>query len=141
MIAVTISDFPHRPDSADGLLCFAATSAGESVSEPAVVYAFAVMCLRLQTQQIHPRQQQKSKGNSLKQYALLGKVNLQVDGKMGKGKLLLEVRMLKLADEQARLRAAVEKEQEEVQGLSDRNYRKFVRNCLRQRIEIIKQVS
>ena len=105
------------------------------------MYAFAVMCLRLQTQQIHPRQQQKSKGNSLKQYALLGKVNLQVDGKMGKGKLLLEVRMLKLADEQARLRAAVEKEQEEVQGLSDRNYRKFVRNCLRQRIEIIKQVS
>lgn len=70
-----------------------------------------------------------------------GKVNLQVDGKMGKGKLLLELRMLKLADEQARLRAAVEKEQEDVQGLSERNYRKFVRNCLRQRIEAIKQVS
>ncbi len=83
----------------------------------------------------------ESKGNSLKQCTLLGKVNVQVDGKKGKGKLLLELRMLKLADEQARLRAAVEKEQEEVQGLSDRNYRKFVRNCLRQRIEIIKQVS
>ena len=60
---------------------------------------------------------------------------------MGKGKLLLELRMLNLADEQARLRAAVEREQEDVQGLSERNYRKFVRNCLRQRIEIIKQVS
>lgn len=65
----------------------------------------------------------------------------QVDGKLGKGKLLLELRMLKLADEQGRLRAAVEREQEDVQGLSERNYRKFVRNCLRQRIEIIKQVS
>lgn len=64
----------------------------------------------------------------------------QVDGKMGKGKLLLELRMLRLADMQAKLRAAVEKEQEDVQVMSDRNYRKFVRNCLRQRIEIIKQV-
>ncbi|KAL3163170.1 hypothetical protein ABBQ32_009578 [Trebouxia sp. C0010 RCD-2024] len=63
----------------------------------------------------------------------------QVDGKMGKGKLLLELRMLRLADVQAKLRAAVEKEQEDVQVMSDRNYRKFVRNCLRQRIEIIKQ--
>ncbi len=141
MIAVTISDLSHRPDSADCLLCFAAISAGESVGESAVVYAFAVMCMRLRTQQSHARQQQKPEGNSLKQCTLFGKVNLQVDGKMGKGKLLLELRMLKLADEQARLRAAVEKEQEEVQGLSDRNYRKFVRNCLRQRIEIIKQVS
>lgn len=60
---------------------------------------------------------------------------------MGKGKLLLELRMLRLADEQAKLRAAVEKEQEDVQVMSERNYRKFVRNCLRQRIEIIKQVS
>lgn len=59
---------------------------------------------------------------------------------MGKGKLLLELRMLRLADEQAKLRAAVEKEQEDVQVMSERNYRKFVRNCLRQRIEIIKQV-
>ena len=65
---------------------------------------------------------------------------LQTNGKMGKGKLLLELRMLRLADEQARLRAAVEKEQEDVQGMSERNYRKFVRNCLRQRIEIFKQV-
>ena len=48
--------------------------------------------------------------------------------------------MLRLADEQAKLRAAVEKEQEDVQVMSERNYRKFVRNCLRQRIEIIKQV-
>jgi len=111
------------------------------IGESAAVYAFAVMCMRLQTQQISARQQQKSEGNSLKQRTLFGKVKLQVDGKRGKGKLLLELRMLKLADEQARLRAAVEKEQEEVQGLSDRNYRKFVRNCLRQRIEIIKQVS
>lgn len=59
---------------------------------------------------------------------------------MGKGKLLLELRMLKLADEQTKLRAAVEKEQEDVQLMNERNYRKFVRNCLRQRIEIIKQV-
>lgn len=59
---------------------------------------------------------------------------------MGKGKLLLELRMLRWADEQAKLRAAVEKEQEDVQVMSERNYRKFVRNCLRQRIEIIKQV-
>ena len=65
----------------------------------------------------------------------------QVNGKPGKGKLMLELRMLKLADAQARLRTAVEKEQEEVQNLSDRNYRKFVRNCLRQRIESIKQVK
>ena len=65
----------------------------------------------------------------------------QVDGKAGKGKLLLELRMLKLADEQARVRAMIEKEQEDVQGLSERNYRKFVRNCIRQRIEFIKQVS
>lgn len=48
--------------------------------------------------------------------------------------------MLRLADEQAKLRAAVEKEQEDVNIMSERNYRKFVRNCLRQRIEIIKQV-
>ena len=59
---------------------------------------------------------------------------------MGKGKLLLELRMLKLADEQTKLRAAVEKEEEDVQLMNERNYRKFVRNCLRQRIEIIKQV-
>ena len=48
--------------------------------------------------------------------------------------------MLKLADEQARVRAMIEKEQEDVQGLNERNYRKFVRNCIRQRIEFIKQV-
>ena len=65
---------------------------------------------------------------------------VQINGKMGKGKLLLELRMLRLADEQAKLRAAVEKEQEDVNIMSERNYRKFVRNCLRQRIEIIKQV-
>lgn len=64
----------------------------------------------------------------------------QINGKMGKGKLLLELRMLRLADEQAKLRAAVEKEQEDVNIMSERNYRKFVRNCLRQRIETIKQV-
>ena len=58
MIAVTISDLAHMPDSADCLLCFAAISAGESVGESAVVYAFAVICMRLQTQQIHARQQQ-----------------------------------------------------------------------------------
>lgn len=60
---------------------------------------------------------------------------------MGKGGLLLELRMLRLADHQAVVRATIEKEQEEIQGMSDRNYRKFARNCLRQRIEIIKQVS
>lgn len=65
----------------------------------------------------------------------------QVDGKMGKGGLLLELRMLRLADHQAAVRAKIEKEQEEIQGMSERNYRKFARNCLRQRIEIIKQVS
>ena len=65
---------------------------------------------------------------------------VQVNGTMYKGKLLLELRMLRLADGQERLRATVEKEQEDVQGMSERNYRKFVRNCLRQRIEIIKQV-
>lgn len=72
--------------------------------------------------------------------AWLTHIALQINGRMGKGKLLLELRMLKMADEQARLRAAVEKEQEDVQVMSERNYRKFVRNCLRQRIEIIKQV-
>ena len=65
----------------------------------------------------------------------------QVDGKMGKGGLLLGLRMLRLADHQAAVRAKIEKEQEEIQGMSERNYRKFARNCLRQRIEIIKQVS
>lgn len=54
---------------------------------------------------------------------------------------MLELRMLRLADHQAAVRATIEKEQEEIQGMSDRNYRKFARNCLRQRIEIIKQVS
>ena len=59
---------------------------------------------------------------------------------MGKGGLLLELRMLRLAGHQAAVRALIEKEQEEIQGMSERNYRKFARNCLRQRIEIIKQV-
>ena len=35
-----------------------------------VVHAFAVMCMRLQTQKIHARQQQKSEGNGLKQCTL-----------------------------------------------------------------------
>ena len=64
----------------------------------------------------------------------------QVDGKKGKGSLLLELRMLRLADHQAATRAAIEKEQEEIQAMSERNYRKFARNCLRQRVEFIKQV-
>ena len=59
---------------------------------------------------------------------------------MGKGGLLLELRMLRLSDHQAVVRALIEKEQEDIQGMSERNYRKFARNCLRQRIEIIKQV-
>ena len=66
--------------------------------------------------------------------------HFQVDGKMGKGGLLLELRMLRLSDQQAVVRALIEKEQEDIQGMSERNYRKFARNCLRQRIEIIKQV-
>lgn len=64
----------------------------------------------------------------------------QVDGKKGKGSLLLELRMLRLADHQAATRAVIDKEQEEIQGMSERNYRKFARNCLRQRVEFIKQV-
>ena len=53
---------------------------------------------------------------------------------------MLELRRLRMAGAQAALRAAIEREQEEIMAMNDRAYRKFVRACLRQRLDIIKLV-
>ncbi|CAN6167182.1 unnamed protein product [Urochloa humidicola] len=56
-------------------------------------------------------------------------------------RLQIEEKKLKLLEHQARLRDEVEHEQQEIMAMPDRIYRKFVRQCERQRIELVRQVQ
>eukprot|EP01018_Ginkgo_biloba_P028641 Gb_26709 [translate_table: standard] len=55
-------------------------------------------------------------------------------------KLKIEQRKLSLLDHQKKLRAEVEKQQQDIMAMADRPYRKFVRLCERQRTELARQV-
>ncbi|XP_047337449.1 ATP-dependent helicase BRM-like [Impatiens glandulifera] len=56
-------------------------------------------------------------------------------------RLQIEEKKLKLVDLQARLRDEVDQQQQEIMAMPDRPYRKFVRLCERQRMELIRQVQ
>uniref|UniRef100_A0A0D9VBA1 ATP-dependent helicase BRM n=1 Tax=Leersia perrieri TaxID=77586 RepID=A0A0D9VBA1_9ORYZ len=56
-------------------------------------------------------------------------------------RLQIEEKKLKLLEFQARLRDEVEQEQQEIMAMPDRIYRKFVRQCERQRLELTRQVQ
>ncbi|KAK3155821.1 hypothetical protein QOZ80_2AG0099120 [Eleusine coracana subsp. coracana] len=56
-------------------------------------------------------------------------------------RLQIEEKKLKLLEHQARLRDEVEQEQQEIMAMPDRIYRKFVRQCERQRVELARQVQ
>ncbi len=58
-----------------------------------------------------------------------------------RGPLQISLRSARLLERQAQLRLAVESEQEEINQLSDRMYQRFVRTCIKQRIDMIKQVG
>ncbi|KAK6920103.1 Glutamine-Leucine-Glutamine, QLQ [Dillenia turbinata] len=56
-------------------------------------------------------------------------------------RLQIEERKLRLLDLQARLRDEVDQAQQEIMAMPDRPYRKFVRQCERQRLELARQVQ
>ena len=56
-------------------------------------------------------------------------------------RLQIEEKKLKLSDLQARLRDKVDQQQQEIMAMTDREYRKFVRICERQRLELSRQVQ
>ncbi|XP_004956997.1 ATP-dependent helicase BRM isoform X1 [Setaria italica] len=56
-------------------------------------------------------------------------------------RLQIEEKKLKLLEHQARLRDEVEHEQQEIMAMPDRIYRKFVRQCERQRVELARHVQ
>ncbi|GMP61416.1 hypothetical protein CsSME_00023893 [Camellia sinensis var. sinensis] len=56
-------------------------------------------------------------------------------------RLQIEERKLRLLDLQARLRDEVDQQQQEIMAMPDRPYRKFVRLCERQRMELTRQVQ
>ncbi|WOK94898.1 hypothetical protein Cni_G03603 [Canna indica] len=56
-------------------------------------------------------------------------------------RLQIEERKLKLLDLQARLRDEVEHQQQEIMSMPDRQYRKFIRQCEQQRIDLARQVQ
>ncbi|XP_022733076.1 ATP-dependent helicase BRM-like isoform X2 [Durio zibethinus] len=56
-------------------------------------------------------------------------------------RLQIEEKKLRLIDLQARLRDEVDRQQQEIMAMPDRPYRKFVRLCQRQRIELARQVQ
>ncbi|CAN1308952.1 ATP-dependent helicase BRM [Linum perenne] len=56
-------------------------------------------------------------------------------------RLQIEEKKLKLLDLQARLRDEVDQQQQEIMAMPDRPYRKFVRLCERQRMELARQVQ
>lgn len=56
-------------------------------------------------------------------------------------RLQIEEKKLKLLDLQARLREEVDQQQQEIMAMPDRPYRKFVRLCERQRMELSRQVQ
>lgn len=53
---------------------------------------------------------------------------------------MLRLKRLRAMDAQARLRAAVEREQQDIMNMPDRSYRKFARQCWRQRMESARAV-
>ncbi|XP_020247246.1 ATP-dependent helicase BRM-like [Asparagus officinalis] len=56
-------------------------------------------------------------------------------------RLQIEEKKIRLLDLQARLRDEVDQHQQEIMAMPDRPYRKFVRQCERQRIELSRQVQ
>jgi hypothetical protein len=56
-------------------------------------------------------------------------------------RLQIEEKKLKLLEHQARLRDEVEQEQQEIMAMPDRVYRKFAKQCERQRVELARQVQ
>ncbi|GLU00741.1 hypothetical protein SLE2022_180870 [Rubroshorea leprosula] len=56
-------------------------------------------------------------------------------------RLQIEEKKLRLMDLQARLRDEVDQQQQEIMAMPDRPYRKFVRLCERQRMELARQVQ
>ncbi|XP_068639207.1 ATP-dependent helicase BRM-like [Aristolochia californica] len=56
-------------------------------------------------------------------------------------RLQIEERKLRLLDLQARLRDEVDQQQQVIMAMPDRHYRKFVRLCERQRLDLVKQVQ
>ncbi|XVE77163.1 hypothetical protein DITRI_Ditri13aG0039700 [Diplodiscus trichospermus] len=56
-------------------------------------------------------------------------------------RLQIEEKKLRLIDLQARLRDEVDQQQQEIMAMPDRPYRKFIRLCERQRIELARQVQ
>ncbi|KAJ8900564.1 hypothetical protein K2173_025341 [Erythroxylum novogranatense] len=56
-------------------------------------------------------------------------------------RLQIEEKKLRLLDLQARLRDEVDQQQKEIMAMPDRPYRKFVRLCERQRMELARQVQ
>ncbi|KAK6918359.1 Glutamine-Leucine-Glutamine, QLQ [Dillenia turbinata] len=56
-------------------------------------------------------------------------------------RLQIEERKLRLLDLQARLRDEIDQVQQEIMAMPDRPYRKFVRLCERQRLELARQVQ
>ncbi|KAK8588007.1 hypothetical protein V6N13_086964 [Hibiscus sabdariffa] len=56
-------------------------------------------------------------------------------------RLQIEEKKLQLIDLQARLRDEVDQQQQEIMAMPDRPYRKFVRLCERQRMELARQVQ
>ncbi|KAH1085742.1 hypothetical protein AAZX31_07G066600 [Glycine max] len=56
-------------------------------------------------------------------------------------RLRIEEKKLRLVDLQARLRDEIDQQQQEIMAMPDRPYRKFVRLCERQRMELARQVQ
>uniref|UniRef100_A0A8R7UMX9 ATP-dependent helicase BRM n=2 Tax=Triticum urartu TaxID=4572 RepID=A0A8R7UMX9_TRIUA len=56
-------------------------------------------------------------------------------------RLQIEEKKLRLLERQARMRDEVEEVQQEIMAMPDRIYRKFVKQCERQRVELIRQVQ
>lgn len=56
-------------------------------------------------------------------------------------RLQIEEKKLRLLDLQARLRDEIDQQQQEIMAMPDRPYRKFVRLCERQRLELSRQVQ
>ncbi|GFY92520.1 transcription regulatory protein SNF2 [Actinidia rufa] len=56
-------------------------------------------------------------------------------------RLQIEEKKLRLMDRQARLRDEVDQQQQEIMAMPDRPYRKFVRLCERQRMDLTRQVQ
>lgn len=55
-------------------------------------------------------------------------------------RLQIEEKKLKLLELQSRVREEVDQEQQEIMAMPDRPYRKFVRQCERQRVDLARQV-